>query len=587
MTFADQILGWQQRHKRALLPAALLALGYSWSISAYRDYQFGIQQFLPRLLVIFFLLVYAFGGLQKARLIPMGILGTAIGFFTVAMPVVLTPEGQPRPWQLWLVLPFVFFSCMYTLCLCGASALLQPVDLKSSQAQNAWQSKKRLVLIWLALLAFWMPYFLAFGPVRISADSYVVLGQALHVNPWDDSHPILYTFLLQLVFTLTGGNMLLGAYVFGFGQMAFLAACAALSLWWMLTQGCPPLWALLCFLYFAVTPVFAVNGFTLWKDIPFNALLMLWILMLVCLCDTQGAWLSHRPNLIAFLATATGICFFRGNGYPIVLLVIALLVLFFPGRRKQFLLYFVPLLVIIALIRGPIYQAAGISRLGSVEAAAMPLQQVSRIVARQGELTPEQKEIIERFVPLSVMAENYQSISPDFIKKHTQFNTQAFEDNLGDFMGQVWLPLMMAHPGEYANAWLLQTLGYWKYDFIGRTIYTEDEYNGAFDIQYKDLIYKFTGANFRQFAIDRQTFLSLATLAYLVLFIGGHFIATRRARYLIALSPLLIIWLGLMIGAPTYWDYRYMFVFPLALPAITFVALRRSPQENSLQGKAV
>lgn len=579
-TLAQKLDNWQRHNKSQLLWAALLALAYSFAINVFRDYQFGIAQFLPRVLLVFFLLVYAPRQLNRRHLAVFAPLGALASFFIVAMRTVITPEGAPYPWQPWLLLPFALFAASYTLCFCGASVLLQRVNLSSALAPAP---QKRLYFILLgAMLLFWLPYFLTFGPVRISADSYVVIGQGLGVNALDDSHPILYTLLLGGALRLGQalGNINVGAWLFGFAQMAALAAALAFVVYWLYRRGCPRLLCLLTFLYYACTPVFAVNGLTLWKDVPYGAALLLLMLQLHSIAKSKGEWLAPARNKAAFAAVSAAVCFFRGNGYAILLAVCVLTFFAFKQNRKIFLQVFVPILLIIALIRGPLYSALGITRLGSVEAAAMPIQQVARVASLGGRFTQQQEEVIERFVPMDVLRSNYQSYTPDTIKKHPQFDDGAFGQNLLSFLG-VWLQLLPANAGEYANAWVLQTMGYWKFDFPGRTMYIEEEYNGAFGIQYKDLIRKATGFDFRQFAADRQDLITLGMLAHIALFAAAYLVATRRTRMVLCLAPALITWLGLMLGAPTYHDYRYMLVFALALPMIVFTALSGGSEDEA------
>ena len=456
--------------------------------------------------------------------------------------------------------------------ICGSSALLQRVCLRAGVPSTP--KKHQWLWLFLLLLACWMPLLLAYGPVRMSADSVVVIGQAVGGNPLSDAHPILYTFLVGACLRLGQmlGSILAGAYLFSLLQMAFLAAVLSYSVHWMHKNGCPALLCLPALACFALSPVFALNGLTMWKDVPFNACLLLLVMLLYPICQSRGAWLIENRHMAVFLGLCAAVCFLRGNGFVLVLATCAGLVLAFRTRAKRLLLFFAGLLAVIALIQGPLYAAFGIGRLGTVESAAIPLQQVGRAIATGAELNDEQREIIERFMPVESIRENYRPPSPDYIKKHPDFNTPAFNQNFGDFM-RVWLELAPQNAAEYANAWLLETLGYWKFDFAGRTVYTEDENNGVYGIEYKDLVHRFTGFNLRQFALDRSAFLTMGVMALAVLFACAQLIAGRQSRMALCFLPLVLLWLGLMLGAPTYSDFRYMLVFAFAMPVVVFITL--------------
>lgn len=581
-SFADRVVDWQRYNRRAILPALALSLLYTVCINVFRDYQFSIQRLLPGWAVVFVLLCYAPRAFEKRRLVPFALFGGLVAFFVVAMRTVITPQGTPNPWQPWLLLPFAVFALTYALCGCGLSVLLDRISLRSSPGVQAPVGPKYWLWTFAIIMVCWLPIFAAFGPLRLSADSYVVISQAIGGNYLDDSHPVVYTLLVRLFLNLglLLGNVMIGAYLFGLAQMVFLAAALSYSLYWMRRQGCPSLLCLVGLLYFTLSPVFALNGFTLWKDIPFNACLLLLMLMLWPVAHSRGQWLADNRNAAGFLVLCTAIVFLRGNGFPLLVVTFMVTVVAFRSQWKRLLCLFIPFLLVVSIVRGPLYAALGVTRLGSVEAAAMPLQQVSRAIAYgDAQLTPDQAALIESFVPLETIRENYQPSSPDYIKKHPDFNVEAFEESFGQFM-LLWLQLAPQNLGEYTNAWLLQTLGYWKYDFGGRTAHLEEDYEDAFGIQSKDLVYRLTGINFRQFVADRTGFITLGMMAYILLFALAYLAATRRTRIALAYLPPLVVWLGLMIGAPTYCDFRYMLVFALALPVIIFMALAKAGGEG-------
>jgi hypothetical protein len=322
---------------------------------------------------------------------------------------------------------------------------------------------------------------------------------------------------------------------------------------------------------YGLCPVFAVNAITLWKDIPFNLLLLVLMLKLAELAQRRGAWLAKKKNAALFLTLAVGICFTRGNGFALVCAICALVAVCWPRQWKRWLALFVPPLLCVALVRGPLYTALDIGRLGSVEAAAMPLQQVSRVVADDpGALTGAQREVIERFVPLEVIEQNHVPTSPDGIKKHPGFNSAAFGENLGPFLG-VWLQLAPAHAESYLNSWLWQTMGYWKYDFESVPVYLSEDFSGSFGIDYKDMARWLTGLDFHSFFANRSGYPPMGLMAQAGLLAAALLAAQKRPRAVQALAPPLVVWLGLMAGAPTYNDFRYLLVYALALPVILWL----------------
>lgn len=418
------------------------------------------------------------------------------------------------------------------------------------------------------LLLLWLPVVLAFGPVRISADSNAVIMQALGRSELNDSHPILYTLVLRFFLwpAQAVGNLTAGAVLFGLAQMMFFAGTIAFSITWLARKGAPLGYLLLVLAYFTLSPVFAINSITVWKDIPFNAVLLLLCLKVYDIAESQGKLLMTRRGMASFLSLCVATCFLRGNGFYIVVAVMAGIVVVFRRCWRRWLLWFLPLLILVKLIQGPVYTAFGITRLGTVESAAIPLQQVSRAVANGAPLTKEQTATLEQFIPVQVMKDAYISASPDYVKGNPHFNRENFNQKFGEFMG-LWAELFKTNKQVYADAWLLQTLGYWKIDFHGWTALVTETDNPS-GIRQNDLWNEWLGVNARAFIAEHTEFFTLSLMAYIALFLTAHLVVKRRYAKLLFVLPFLILWFGMMVGAPTYVEFRYMMLYSLGMPCL-------------------
>lgn len=570
-TTADRIIQWQQAHRKTLLPAAVLALGFIAALNVWQNAARTIKISPLLFWGVWLCLIYMPTKPQK-RLTPFAILGGIIAFFMTIDPLVYSVDGVSRPWTLVAVPFFLVFALVGTLALCGLSALLGGVHLRVTK-QESPPGRRAWGLYFVAMLALWLPVFLAYGPLRISADSYNVIQQALGNYPLTDSHPILYTLTMRLFLwpAQALGNITVGAYLFGFAQMAFLAAVLSYSLYWLRRQGAPVLFTLVALLYFTLSPVFAINGFTAWKDIPFNAVLLLFSLYLYQVAESWGELLLQKGGMVRFLALALAACFLRGNGFYIVLAAMVAIAVLYRRHWKRWLVWFVPFLLAVQIILGPVYAAFGVTRLGGVESAALPLQQVARAVKNGAPLTEEQTDIIESFIPVQAMKDAYVSASPDPIKTHPDFDGEAFDANFSRFMS-LWGQLLKTNKQVYLDAWLLQTLGYWKVDFHGWTALTS-EYEQPTGIAQHDVWQEAFGLDARAWYQNRTAFLNLSLMAYVALFCAAHLLATGRGRRLLFLLPMLVLWLGMMAAAPAYAEFRYLLLYALGLPALVFITL--------------
>lgn len=574
-TTADKINAWQQSKKRMLPAALLLSLGFVLVLQFWAGRVLSLGFNLGLFLVLTLGIANVPARLTRWQVVPFGLVSGIFAFFLTVDPLVYNVDGVPKRWPLWSVLIFaLFFVTLFLACL-GLSQFLAKLDVTSIQNRPA-QGRKSFFVYFGCMMACWLVVFLSFGPLRISADSYNVIQQALGNYPLNDSHPIVYTLVLRLFLSvgLQAGSLTAGAYLFGLAQMLFFGGILAYALLWLRQQGAPALFVWICLAYYALSPVFSINGFTAWKDIPFNGVLLLYVLFLYQVVQSEAALLQKTKGMAAFLALSGGLCFLRGNGFLIVLAVMTGLSLAYRKSWRRWLVFFIPFLIAIKLIQGPVYSALGITRLGGVESAAIPLQQVARAIKNGAPLTQEEQAFLEKIIPVQAIKDSYVSASPDPIKTHPQFDGQAFDENRAQFMS-LWLRLVKTNKQVYLDAWLLQTLGYWKLDFHGWTALVS-EFDMQTGIQQHDVWQQWLQVDSRAFFASRTAFFSLSQLAYLLLFTAAQLVATARKKLLVSLIPPLALWLGMMTAAPAYAEFRYMMLLALSLPYMIFLLLSGS-----------
>ncbi|MEG2770186.1 MAG: DUF6020 family protein, partial [Oscillospiraceae bacterium] len=419
---------------------------------------------------------------------------------------------------------------------------------------------------------FWGIIFLIFGPVRLSADSSACIAQSLDYYPINNTHPVYYTMLIGafLRFGQMLGNISIGAYLFGFCQMSFMAGVVSFLLYKMHCYGSPKILLALSFLYYTLTPVFGINAITMWKDIPFSACLVLLMLTLYKQVQTKGALLKTNKGLVEFSVLCFVTCFLRGNGKYIVLLCLVAVLIVYIKDWKRLLVAFVPLMIVVQLIQGPFYTYKDYYNRGNVEMAAVPIQQVVRSINNGAKVTAEQKVFLEKIIPFESMKRDYMDYAVDFIMYSKDFDIEFFNANTKEFL-QIWLDLAPENANHYFDAWRELTHGYWQIDVKGNTCCLEEDFNGYADIHYQDLIKRFTGISLWQNLAERTQFFSMGSMALFTLFTFAVLLYKKVWRYCLALLPLLLTWAMLLVSAPTELAFRYMFCVALGLPFVVFM----------------
>ncbi|WP_418710169.1 DUF6020 family protein [Allofournierella sp.] len=573
MQIPDTARKWLLQNRRFISPALACAVGgaVSWAFWACKVYR-------PAAFVLLFLACFALSlhgfGQKPGRGALMLCAGFSLAVWLILLGLHVTGSGLVR------------FGFPFLLLWLAAAALWLPIFwglcrfLRDLRLPCAVPSRRRPLLeflpCWLVILAAWFPVYLCWGPVRLDVDSVSLLQQALE-GGLNDAQPVFYTLLLRLVLKPFAalGLVELGAYLFGAFQMAVVAAALAVNLVWMRRRGCGP-WGLLAGLaLFCLTTAYAFQSLVVWKDPLFNAALLLYCLMLYDLAASRGELLSTRGVGVRFLLLTLAICLLRGNGW-LIALGAGLALLVFPGARRWLLVHLLPLLLAVKLLTGPVYDLLGIGSQLTAEAWSLPLQQVGYVLQNGGQLTETQAQRLGRIIPPDTLVELYDPIVVDPIKRSSDFNGTYFSTWQGkrDLL-VVWLQLAPRHMAGYFNAWLAVTRGYVdpRYD-AGVYSFPYDEQNGSYGVVYHDLVGSLTGWRGLRGELEiRATFFAPGLLAFGLLFCCIVLWAKGAGRYILGFLPMLLVWAGLLIGSPSYFQFRYMLVYAYAVPAAIFMTL--------------
>ena len=111
---------------------------------------------------------------------------------------------------------------------------------------------------------------------------------------------------------------------------------------------------------------------------------------------------------------------------------------------------------------GPVFHAIGIEKQSFAEAASVPLQQVGYVLWEGKEFEAEDMEFLEALMPVEKVKEVYQPGYTDPYKFDEAFDDTFLNENVGAFLS-VWSRGLTKYFGEYVEAYLHQTAGYWHY----------------------------------------------------------------------------------------------------------------------------
>lgn len=350
--------------------------------------------------------------------------------------------------------------------------------------------------------------------------------------------------------------------------------------WIMQRSGIRKVWAIAPVVAFGITPYIATYSIAMWKDPLFSAAIVVVTVLLFDLVATKGTIAATSKSWIPLFALESiVIVFLRSNGIAIEALLLASLLAYAILNRKRSncrilaAVSAIPAIAIAAslLITGPIYNALGISPNEKVEGLGVPLNQMARVVAYDGDMTESDKEYMSSLLPLEQYEEVYAPTCTDPLKWNAQFNPEPLTDGFWPH----WLSMLVKNPLVYFEAWEMQTFGYWTVNHPS-VVFHQGNINGgvprtaedpreapSLGIQPKnlfgnDLVYSIL-------PYDNYS-IPIGWLTWLLLFVSMVFALAEKAKWILPLIPSLALILSLLIASPIWYWERYAAALQFLLP---------------------
>lgn len=410
-------------------------------------------------------------------------------------------------------------------------------------------------------------------PGILTTDSVSTMKQVMRDSSYNNTMPFWHTMTVQLFVRpalAVFGDINKAVACFHVAQILFMAACFAYVITTLHQMGVPVWFLAVVYAVYAFQPHNIVYAVTLWKDIPFAGAAVLFITALYRLLKGIGKF--RVCNYAVFILGALGFSLWRTNGWY-AFLVTVLIMLFLMGKReKQLIILMTVVLVFSWLLINPVLDLLGVKGTNLVEAFAVPMQQVARVVSEERELTEQENDLLSEIFWLDKVPELYDPLTVDPIKFETfRYDQVPFIlENRGEYL-QLYLSLGLKYPGDYLKAWVDETKGYWNggYFFWIYTKQMDPNPYGIANTVEENLIQKLFAAVFRY--LEKPEFLQ--PLVSIGLHIWALITCTlinalkKREEFLLGI-PLLVLVAGLWLGTPVYSEFRYAYPIILSMPLI-------------------
>lgn len=442
-------------------------------------------------------------------------------------------------------------------------------EYKTIKLFNA--NKSSFFILWGIIMLAWLPYFLKYCPAIITPDSLNQIYQTQGINILTNHHPVFHTFLIGIALNIGKliGNYNVGVAIFTVFQMLALSAIFAFTLYTMSKKNINNGIKIGTFIFFAFYPIFGMYSITIWKDIPFAIVMLLFILQLVDLVYNEKEFLNSKKKIIFLIISMILVIMFRNNGIYVVLLTIPFLLWCYRKSIKKLLPIAIIPVIFYLLYTGPVFKIFNVKK-GSVrEALSIPLQQFVRVLKDRGsELTDKQKQSIYNFLPEDDIVELYDPTLSDPVK--ACFNEEYFNNNKFEFI-TTWLSVVFGYPVEVVEAFLCNNYGYWypeASNWIVSRVIMENELGIKTTSMMENKALNFMDELIDNRAIPVVSFIfSIGFMFWIDLICVMYIIYKKEYKKLLIVIPILAVWLT-TIASPVFCEYRYVFSMVVTLPII-------------------
>lgn len=460
---------------------------------------------------------------------------------------------------------------MSTPLLGGLAACLMHARTHDSGHDSGKEARFPFLFYMGVILLCWLPLLIAFYPGMFNYDLNTEYRQ-FYYGEWDYRHPLLYIVLCYGVYHLGRiiGQPEFALFLVTVLRMLSFAAALAYSCVFLQRRRAPR-WALLLLTgAYALLPVFSVMAVSSAKDTPFTAAVIALTLMSIEMMEDPVSFFKNRRRCALYLLMIVLAWHLRKNGVAVMVLL-PLTIALVRGRRRQ-------AAVLCAVgVAASLLLGSGLQAIfkpfdqPAFQLYSLPAQQLARVY-QSGSLSEEDKAEIHSWYVDEYGLTVYPHLA-DAAKGY--LDQERLKEHSGDFL-RLWARLGKGHPKPYAEAFLLLNIGSWYPDDLSHSeIYNYESWNPKGYLQTNE--YDFSEYGVRSFnplpAVRNfynrlcrfntyqkypviSVLLCTATPVWILAFACAQLIARRKARYLLGVSGLAVLWISYLLGPCTL--ARYM-----------------------------
>ena len=287
-------------------------------------------------------------------------------------------------------------------------------EYKEKKSRN----KYRWLLYMLPMILVWGFTLLVFWPGIITNDSLAQWVQGVD-NEFQDWHSAFHALIIALLMKIWYSPAIVVIL-----QIVLFSLLVAWGLKILEEHGVPVIFTWLISFLFAFYPTNDLLVVTIWKDIPY-AFSLLWLsLLLLAIFLSDGKWIEKKVNWLVLGIAGFCVSIFRQNGIAVAVVSLTFLPLLFRSKWKLYLRSMLLFCLLYGIVKGPLYNIVKVNKDIGGQSNMILLHHIAAHLDAGTEFTPEEKEYLNSFMPLSEW--NYSCCYMGTIYFANDFNRSAF-----------------------------------------------------------------------------------------------------------------------------------------------------------------
>ena len=489
------------------------------------------------------------------------------------------------------VLPSIFnFAIGFSLFEITITFLIYSINWYHQESKDTslmWSNKKLFFLCFILTFCIGVVYLIIYYPGVGMYDSIAIVQD--RTLSMAKQHPWFYCLLIQILVKLVfflGGDYETVFIFQSLIQIIMIAIITSYSIVWLNQKGLKrkPLFIIMAIYTFL--PIFNFYMISLFKDVPFSYLLLIWCILLYDLWESKGENLK-KASVIIQMSMCLVFSLLRNNGIYVSAFILFCMLISFRKYWKRIACLII-VLIFIVLGSHAFEKTNSITHLFK-ETIGIPLQQIAATVYYDGKISDKQMEFINQVLDIKFIQENYDPYTVDTLKwGGAPINDRFLSENKVDFF-RIWAEMLFPNFKIYVKAYLQNTYGFWAFASNNTkpysTIYVQglSDWINENDISIKSILPESVQQFMEEITYNGSISPGEGQLFWYTLILVLALCRVKRKGVWIIAAPGMGGWLTVMISTPVAFQWRYVLYLALMIPLFIGLLMITSSKQNSYE----